>query len=80
MEREQPLTMVNERRGRNKSMSEALECNMQLSKTMLHPYSQNRFYVPCTIELRTHDIMRTQAPFNTLRKMTLTHGRSCATQ
>ena len=48
---------------------------MRLSKTMLHPYSKNRFYVPCTIELRTYDAMYTQPRFNTLRKMTLIHGR-----
>ena len=32
---------------------------MRLSKTMLHPYSKNRFYVPCTFELRTYDAMLT---------------------
>ena len=47
---------------------------MRLSKTMLHPYSKNRFYIPCTIELRTYDTMQTQPLFNTLRKMTLIHG------
>ena len=32
---------------------------MQLSKTMLHPYSKNRLYMPCTFELRTYDAMLT---------------------
>ena len=32
---------------------------MRLSKTMLHPYSKNRFYIPCTIELPTYDAMLT---------------------
>ena len=32
---------------------------MRLSKTMLHPYSKNRFYMPCTFELRTYDAMLT---------------------
>ena len=32
---------------------------MQLSKTMLHPYSRNRFYIPCTFELRTYEAMLT---------------------
>ena len=32
---------------------------MRLSKTMLHPYSKNRLYIPCTFELRTYDAMRT---------------------
>ena len=32
---------------------------MRLSKTMLHPYSKNRFYIPCTFELRTYDAMLT---------------------
>ena len=32
---------------------------MRLSKTMLHPYSKNRFYVPCTFEPRTYDAMLT---------------------
>ena len=30
---------------------------MRLSKTMLHPYSKNQFYIPCTFELRTCDAM-----------------------
>ena len=30
---------------------------MRLSKMMLHPYSKNRFYIPCTFELRTYDAM-----------------------
>ena len=47
---------------------------MRLLKTMWHPYSKNRFYIPCTFELRTYDAMRTQPRFNTLRKMTLIHG------
>ena len=47
---------------------------MRLSKTMLHPYSMNRFYIPCTFELRTYDAMGTQPRFNTLRKMTLIQG------
>ena len=47
---------------------------MPLSKTMLDPYSKNRFYIPCSFELRTYDAMRTQPQFNTLRKMTLIHG------
>ena len=32
---------------------------MQFSKTMLHPYSKNQFYIPCTFELRTYDTMLT---------------------
>ena len=32
---------------------------MRLSKTMLHTYSESRFYIPCTFELRTYDGMRT---------------------
>ena len=32
---------------------------MRLSKTTLHPYSKNRFYIPCTFELRTYDAMLT---------------------
>ena len=32
---------------------------MRLSKTMFHPYSKNRFYIPCTFELRTYDGMLT---------------------
>ena len=32
---------------------------MRLSKMMLHPYSKNRFYIPCTFELRTYDAMLT---------------------
>ena len=32
---------------------------MPLSKTMLHPYSKNRFNIPCTFELRTYDAMLT---------------------
>ena len=32
---------------------------MRSSKTMLHPYSKNRFYIPCTFELRTYDAMLT---------------------
>ena len=32
---------------------------MRLSKTVLHPYSKNRFYIPCTLELRTYDAMLT---------------------
>ena len=32
---------------------------MRLSKTMLHPYPKNRFYIPCTFELRTYDAMLT---------------------
>ena len=32
---------------------------MRLSKTMLHPYSKIRFYIPCTFELRTYDAMLT---------------------
>ena len=32
---------------------------MRLSKTMLQPYSKNRFYIPCTFELRTYDAMLT---------------------
>ena len=34
---------------------------MRLSKTMLHPYPKNRFYIPCTFELRTYDAMLTTA-------------------
>ena len=32
---------------------------MQLSKTMLHPYSNNQFSIPCTFELRIYDGMLT---------------------
>ena len=32
---------------------------MRLSKTTLHPYSKNRFYIPCTFQLRTYDAMLT---------------------
>ena len=32
---------------------------MQLSKTMLHIYSKNQFYIPCTFELPTYDAMLT---------------------
>ena len=32
---------------------------MRLSKTMLHPYSRNQFYIPCTFKLRTYDAMLT---------------------
>ena len=32
---------------------------MRLSKTMSHPYSKNRFYIPCTFELRAYDAMLT---------------------
>ena len=32
---------------------------MRLSRTMLHPYSGNRFCIPCTFELRTYDAMPT---------------------
>ena len=80
MERGTSKTMSAKGRGRKRSIREALEKNMPLSKTMLHPYSKNGFYVPCTIKLRTYDTMQTQPSFNTLRKMTLTHGRSCATK
>ena len=74
LERGTNKTMSGKGRGRNISISECLEKNMRLSKTMLHPYSKNRSYVPCKIDLRTYDTMRTQPRFNTLRKMTLTHG------
>ena len=74
MEKGTNETMSGKGRGRNRSISEALEKSMQLSKTMLHPYSKNRFYIPCTLELRTYDAMRTQPRFTTLRKMTLILG------
>ena len=32
---------------------------MRLSKTMLHPHSKNRFYIPCAFQLRTYDAMLT---------------------
>ena len=32
---------------------------MRLSNTMLHPYSKNQFYIPCTFQLRTYDAMLT---------------------
>ena len=59
MERGTNVTMSGKGRGRNRSISEALEWSMQLSKTMLHPYSKNRFYIPCTLEVRTYDAMLT---------------------
>ena len=34
---------------------------MRLSKMMLHPHSENRFYIPCTFELRTYDAMLTNS-------------------
>ena len=46
-------------RGQTRSISEALEWSMRLSKMMLHPYPKNRFYIPCTFELRTYDAMLT---------------------
>ena len=67
-------TMSGKGRGRNRSISEALEESTRLAKMMLHPYSKIVFYIPCTIELRTYDAMRTQPRFNTLRKMTLING------
>ena len=74
MEKGTNETMSGKGRGRNRSISEAMEKSMRLSKTMLHPYSKNRFYVPCTFKLRTYDAMGTQPRFNTLRNMTLIHG------
>ena len=51
---------------------------MQLSRTMLHPYSKKRFYIPCTVELGVHlftdDAMQTQPWCNTFREMILIHG------
>ena len=38
---------------------------MRLSKTMLHPYSKNPFYIPCTFELRTYDAMLTTSIHHT---------------
>ena len=32
---------------------------MRLSKAMLHPYSKNQLYIPCTFKLRTYDAMLT---------------------
>ena len=32
---------------------------MRLSKTMMHPYSKNGFYIPCTFEPQTYDVMLT---------------------
>ena len=32
---------------------------MRLSKMMLHPYSENQFYIPCTFGLWTYDAMLT---------------------
>ena len=57
MEKGTNETMSGKGRGRNRSISEALEKSMRLSKTMLHPYSKNQFYIPCTFELRTYDAM-----------------------
>ena len=34
---------------------------MRLWKTMLHPYSKNQFYIPCTFQLRTYDAMLTSS-------------------
>ena len=45
------MTKLGKRRGRKRSRSEALEEHMQLSKTMLHPYSKRRFYISCEFEL-----------------------------
>ena len=59
MEKGTNETMSGKGRGRNRSISEALEYSMRLSKTMLHPYSKNQFYIPCTFELWTYDAMRT---------------------
>ena len=59
MERGTNGTMSGKGRERNRSISEALEWSMGLSKTMLHPYPKNRFYMPCTFELRTYDAMLT---------------------
>ena len=53
---------------------------MRLSKTMLHPYSKNRFYIPCTFELRTYDAMRTQPRFNTHNHQRLTFFDSMGDQ
>ena len=52
-------TMSGKVRGRNRYISEPLESSMRLWKMMLHPYSKNRFYIPCTFELRTYDAMLT---------------------
>ena len=59
MERGTNETMSGKGRGRNRIIGEALEYSMQLSKTMLHPCSKNRFYIPITFELRTCDAMLT---------------------
>ena len=32
---------------------------MRSSKTMLHPYSKNGCYIPCTFKLRTYDALLT---------------------
>ena len=74
IEKETNERMSGKGRGRIRSISEALEKSMQLSKTMLRPYSKTRFFIPCTFELRTYDAMRTQGWFNKLRKITLIHG------
>ena len=57
MERGTNETMLGKARGINRSISEALEWSMRLSKTMLHPYPNNRFDIPCTFKLRTYDAM-----------------------
>ena len=59
MERGTNETMSGKGRGRNRDISEALEWSMQLPKKMLHPYSKNRFHIPCTLELRKYDGMLT---------------------
>ena len=74
MEKGTNETMSGKGRGRNRSISEALEYSMRLSKTTLHSYPKNQFYIPCTFELRTYDAMRAQPRFNTVRKMRLIHG------
>ena len=38
---------------------------MRLSKTMLHPYSKNQFYIPCTFKLWTSDTMLTTSIHHT---------------
>ena len=57
LERGRNKTMSGQGRGGHRNISEVLEQSIQLLKTMLHPYSRNRFYIPCTFKLRTYDAM-----------------------
>ena len=59
MEKGTNETMSGKGRGRNRSISEAGEYSMRLSKPMLHPYSINGFLIPCTFEPQAYDAMLT---------------------